>query len=138
MNFFLPLLRLDFWFALVPDFMSPFFQTSFFLLFALLLLFGAVLRIVSRQKKYDVYTRNTFVKVGTMLLTMGALGFLWLFFSLEGVYFLGARFWFLVWVVGFVAWIVSIRRYVVRDVPALKARQQSRAEANKYLPRRSR
>lgn len=131
-----PLISPSFWFDLFPNTMSPGFERGFFLFFGLLVVVGAVVRIVSRHRKDDKYVIRTFKQIGRLLLVMGLLGLLWFFFAFEEVYFLGARFWFLIWLIGLIAWIVSIVKYVKIQVPADRAATKSRAEFNKYLPRR--
>lgn len=131
-----PLIDPSFWFKLQPDLLSPTFEKGFFIAFGLMVIIGAIIRIVSRQKRHDKYVRQMFSRIGTMSLSMGLVGLVWLFFSYEMIYLLGARFWFLVWLVGLIIWVVMIVRFVKKDIPARKQEEQHRASANKYLPRK--
>lgn len=131
-----PLLDPGFWFALQPDLLSPAFEKGFFILFGLMIIFGAIIRIVAKQKKYDRYIAQTFNKIGVMLLSMGLIGLSWFFFTFEGIYIVGARFWFILWLIGLVAWIWSIVKFVKKDIPELKAEREARADANQYLPKK--
>ena len=128
--------QLSFWTSLFPHALSPAFETVFFLLFALMMIVGAVVRIVARHRVDDRSLLRTAGKVGKMLIIMGLLGMAWFFFTFEETYFFGARFWFLIWSVGLVVWIATIVRYVRVTIPAEKARNKNREEFNKYLPRR--
>ncbi len=131
-----PLISPSFWFSLFPDAMGPLFERGFFVFFGLLIVVGAIVRIVARHRKEDKYVLRTFKRIGKMLLTMGLLGLLWFFFTFEEIYFLGARFWLLVWAVGLIYWIYTIVRYVKVEVPADRLAMQNKADFNKYLPRR--
>lgn len=106
------------------------------MLFGVMVIIGAIVRIVARHRKEDRYLRKTFQSIGQMLVTMGILGMLWFFFSFEGIYMLGARFWFLVWAAGLVYWIIAIVRFAKITVPHIKEEASKRSEQNKYLPRK--
>lgn len=119
-----------------PHALSPAFETAFFLLFSLMTIVGAVVRIVARHRVDDRHLLRTFGKIGKMLIVMGLLGMIWFAFTFEETYFLGARFWFLMWGAGLIAWITTIVRYVRHTIPAEKEAHKHREEFNKYLPRR--
>lgn len=131
-----PLIDPGFWFSMFPGTLSPVFEKVFFLLFAIMMIVGAVVRITARHRVEDRHMLRTFGKIGKMFIVMGILGMVWFFFTFEGTYFLGARFWFLLWTAGLIAWIVAIVRYVRVTIPAEKAEKKNREEFNKYLPRR--
>lgn len=131
-----PLFELSFWFDLQPSAFSPVFEKSFFLFFALMVLIGAVARIVARYKKGERFMVITYKKIAAMLFTMGMFGMLWFFFSFEQAYLLGARFWFVLWLVGLLVWFVAILRYSKIHVPAMKAVLAKKASDNKYMPRK--
>jgi ACR3 family arsenite efflux pump ArsB len=131
-----PLITFSFWFSLFPESLGPVFERIFFLLFGLMIVLGAVVRIVARHRKDDKYVIRTFKKIGQMLLVMGLLGLLWFFFTFEEIYLLGARFWLLIWVIAAGYWTFTIWRYVKKTIPAERAATQNKADFNKYLPRR--
>lgn len=138
MNFLSPLFDWHFWFDLTPTRMSPMFESGFFFLFVLALAAGAVLRMMVRNGKYDKYKAIVFKKIAALCSWSGIAGMIWFFFTFEEVQFFGSRFWILI---GFVCIAIakfSIWRYVKKEVPLLKHREQSRSEVNKYLPRRKR
>lgn len=131
-----PLFQLDFWFRLDPVGLSTVFETAFFFLFAILIILASVSRIIARQKKGDRFSVKAYKLLGQMFMTMGILGMLWFFFTFEEIYFLGARFWFLVWLIGLIVWLVGIYRYIKVAVPEMKNHSKQKAEANKYIPRK--
>jgi hypothetical protein len=132
-----PLIELDFWFALQPNGLSPTFEKGFFALFGLMIIIGAVMRIVARQKKHGRYHIMTFKHVAAMLITMGFVGLVWFFFTFELIYLLGSRFWFLVWIIGLVAWCGHIIKFVKVRIPEMRAAGERKAQENKYLPRKN-
>lgn len=133
-----PLFKPSFWFDFTPEPLTPFMETGLFATFGIMALLGAVIRIVAKSEKYSVELSSIFRKIGSMLTVMGINGFVLYFFTFEGVYILGARFWFLIWFVGVVAWLVAIwyDATVVKPNKGLDA--AARRERNKYQPRRSR
>lgn len=134
-----PILHPSFWFSFHP---SPLMASSSRLLlvgFTLFIVVGIVIRVVGRRKApSDRFVLETFYKVSRLLSTLGLLGLLWLFFAVEEVTFLQARYWMLVWFVGLLVWVFFIWRFVSKTVPAERARRNESRERNKYLPGRNR
>jgi magnesium-transporting ATPase (P-type) len=138
MNFLSPLIDWQFWFDLTPIRMASTFEGMFFGLFALFIIAGAVIRMVTRNRSYEKYRAEMLKRVAGIFTTTGIVGLVWFFFTFEEIQFFGARFWFLVIIVGVVVALVRLARFTKREVPVLQHREQSRSEVNKYLPRRSR
>lgn len=133
-----PLLEPNFWFALQPNALSPLFEKGFFTIFGAMIIIGAVIRIVARQKKHDKYLILVFRRLATMFITMGFIGLVWFFFTFEFIYLLGSRFWFLVWLIGLIIWTVQIIRFAKVKVPQMREEGERKAQENKYLPRSNR
>lgn len=138
MNFLSPLWSMSFWFDLTPTRMASVWEAMFFAFFALMILGGSVLRMVVRNGKYDRYRGIVLKKIATLSSWLGASGLVWFFFTFEEIQFFGSRFWFLLWALSLIVGVCVIIRYIKKDVPALQCREQSRADVNKYLPKRSR
>lgn len=134
---FRPLFQSSFWFDLTPVSFSPFFERAFFVVFALFIIGGATLRIMGKNKAIDTYNRRAVQKAARFAMGLGIAGFAIYFFTFEEIQFFGARFWFLLWFIALVGAVVQIVRFYKIEVPQLRHRDQSRVEANKYLPRRS-
>lgn len=133
-----PLIKPSFWFDLTPTAMGPGFERLFFIVFAAMVIAGAATRIAARNKLTDKYERIIALRAANLAFAFGLVGFLIYFFTFEEIEFFGARFWFLVWLGALVVGVVRLVRYAKKEVPALRHRDQSRVEANKYLPRRNR
>ncbi len=138
MNFFSPLLDWQFWFDLTPIRMASTFEAMFFGIFALFIIAGSVIRMVTRNRSSEKYRAEMLKRIAGIFSATGGIGLIWFFFTFEEIQFFGARFWFLVIIVGVVIALIRLRRFMKRDVPVLQHREQSRAEVNKYLPRRGR
>jgi glucan phosphoethanolaminetransferase (alkaline phosphatase superfamily) len=138
MNNLLTLFRPSFWFDLQPLGFSPLFEQGFFLLFALLIILGCASRIAARHRKDDRFMKKTYRYLGQLFLTMGIAGMVWFFLTFEQIYLFGARFWFLFWLIGFVAWGWWIYRYVNVTVPQLKQQGKEKNQDQQYLPRKKR
>lgn len=124
-----------YWFDLTPVRLSSAFEVGFFVLFTLMIMAGLAFRIVNKNRQ-DKFERIVLERATVLSLTTGCLGLLWLFLSFEEISIFGARFWFLFLVLLFVGLTVRVYRYKRFQVPQLRLLEQSKAEANKYLPRR--
>ena len=138
MNFLLPLFDWHFWFDLTPIRMSAPFEAGFFVLFAVAIIAGAVIRMYVRNAKLEKYRAEIFRRLAVIDTIAGIAGFVWFFFTFEEIQFFGARFWFLFIVIGVGIAKIRLYRYMRKDVPMLQHREQSRAEVNKYLPKKHR
>ena len=74
-------------------------------------------------------------RAADMLATLGGLALVLFFFSFEQIRVLGARFFYLVWMLGLVAWIVGIIVLRKREARAAGFVDHTRVEREKYLPR---
>ncbi|MEK7183867.1 MAG: hypothetical protein AAB776_04520 [Patescibacteria group bacterium] len=123
------------WFDLTPVRMSSTFEVGFFILFSLMIVAGLAFRIM-RKTRQDKFERITLERATAIALSGGLLGLVWLFLSFEEISIFGARFWFLILVFILVFLLVRLYRFRKIKVPQLRMLEQSKAEANKYLPRR--
>ncbi|MDA0208510.1 MAG: hypothetical protein O3B64_03885 [bacterium] len=136
---FRPLLNLNFWFDLKPSALTTTASTAFFVFFVGLVLTGLIIRILARKrKKADRYLGRIYLRSGAMVTIMGLLGLFWFFLADQQIYLFGAKFWLLIWVIVGVIWKISIYRYVKNVVPEKRKIEQSKADVNKYLPRKKR
>ncbi len=73
-------------------------------------------------------------KIVHMGLTMGILGLVYIFFAWQGVAFLAARFWILIWAITILVWLAFIAKYMIKEVPKLRARIEDKRKFDKYIP----
>jgi hypothetical protein len=107
--------------------------------FAWFLVAAGVLYAVSRYfKKVDDLKQGIFRRFARLLLNVGVLGMLILFFSYEQAPILGMRLWFLLLFVYLLVRLGFLITYIIRDYPRHKAAVVERERKEKYLPRRKR
>lgn len=133
-----PIIDPGFWFDLTPVRMSPAFETVLFVLFALFVIAGAVMRIYVRSRVLEKYVAQAVLRFAKIATVSGVTGFILLFFAFEEIQFFGSRFWILVWLIGVAVAVGFVVKFMRQVAPLLRDREKSRAEVNKYLPRRSR
>ncbi len=132
-----PVLTASFWFDLTPNAMGPLFSKIFFIIFAVLVIAASAARIVANNKLTDKYHKIIALRAANIAFITGILGFVIYFFTFEEIQFFGSRFWFLVLLLGVIVAVVRLLKYAKKDVPAMRKHEQSKAEVNKYLPRRN-
>lgn len=137
-DLFKPLLTVSFWFDLTPPPLSPLVIKILFGFFAILVIGGAVLRIIAGRWKKDKHLFDGYRRIVALLLTMGCLGLVLFFFSYEQIQLFGAHFWYAVWGLVTIVWLVFIIRHFVKFVPAERERLHLKQEQMKYLPRQKR
>lgn len=111
-------------------FFAVFFGT--FILLKILLLTMGRQYIVSLSK----YHKALVYRLENLLVTMGILGLLWLFFVYELIPFFSGRFWFIIWALVVAIWAYYIFYSASVEVPVLVRRDKERESARKYLPRK--
>ncbi len=131
----LNLLHLDYWFS------QPFTARGLTLRllvggFLLFIVKGLILKILS-QYQNDKAKRLLLKRAGSLGITMGFLGLMWMFFRQERVAFLAWRFWLLLWSVITVIWAYGLARYAFKRIPEINAEEAKRANLEKYLPKKS-
>ncbi len=124
----------SYWFTLAPAQVDGMSGTLIFGFFVLLFVLGIVMKIVSKQRVKDTYLLEVARKGITLLVTMGLLGSVLYFFSYERIRFFGARFWYVIWLIGLAYWIFCLVRFVKTEVPTKRQEEKSKAEHKKYFP----
>lgn len=130
-SFFLP----TYWLTLQPPEVGGLLGNMVLGVFVASLVFGIIGRIVIDRKGADRYKREIGGRISTLLVTMGVLGVILFFFSFERIQLFGARFWYPMWIIAALVWTFVIVRYVQRDVPSKRAREEALKARGKYLPR---
>jgi hypothetical protein len=107
-----------------------------FATFFVLLVIGVFSRIVAAHRTEDKYMKRVGEKFSNLFITMSLLGIVVFFFSFQHISFFGARFWYLFWVIGVVAWLLAIVRFIKNEVPEKRRKDLEHVEKMKYMPRR--
>lgn len=103
--------------------------------FAVVVLVAVIIKIWQFKKQPDKLTNILSDKYFNLLLAMGLIGFIYVWFRYERVYFLSGRFWLVVWLATFLVWLGFIWRYQYRTVPELKSKKEQKERFEKYLPK---
>jgi len=131
---FFDLISLKFWFTLNPGPINYKLQLFLTWLFGGILILGVIFRILTIVQRKKIIAK-IWRKFYRLCLTMGLIGFLLLFFFYEGVAILGARFWFLVWLLILIIWLVYILIYLIFKIPKIKKEREEKKQFEKYLPK---
>ncbi|MFH2062703.1 MAG: hypothetical protein ABIJ46_00945 [bacterium] len=142
MNFFAgfaPFLDYRYWLNPSPVPLGPSLVGSMAVFFAWFLIAAVVLYLVARSmRRHDRLKADICRRAGNLMLTVGLLSMLELFFAYEQVPVLGMRLWFLVILVVFIEWLVKLVVFAVRDYPVIRRQEEERARFEKYLPKSAR
>ncbi|NCN07744.1 protein BatD [Candidatus Falkowbacteria bacterium] len=113
-------------------------NTVYFLLvvFGILLGLAIGVKIAKKKTQKDTFYKILLQKYFVMLMTTSVIGLFLVWFRYERAFFLSARFWLLVWFIGFVAWLVVILKYQFKVIPEAREKLQKTQEFNKYLPKK--
>lgn len=99
---------------------------------------GLIGRIVVDRRGDDRYKKEIGSRISSLFITMGLLGVILFFFSFEQIQLFGARFWYPIWMITVLVWGFFIVRFVKREIPAKRAREEMLREQSRYLPRANR
>lgn len=132
------LFELAYWINPNPGIMSvgtTLFIGSLFVLCLVLKFFGRMIYFQNRKNLAKPEKKLLFM-TESLLLTMGSLGLVWLFFAYQTVPYVSTRFIFLIWVVGFFVWAYIIAQYAFTEFPKAMQSIKERERLEKYLPRK--
>ncbi len=129
------LLSWSYWFSLQVSELMPSVKTALLVAFAALFVCGIVMGSLAKKKSGSMFWAEGGKRLSSLGVWMGVCGLLLVFFTHELVYFFGARFWYLVWLAVFIAWLISIVRYILTVVPKRSAAFAERARIDKWLPK---
>lgn len=132
----------------IPEFLQPIYWLTtkpasvagtsgriVFTVFLALFIAGIIVRVLS-SKQVEKYKTIAMTRLANLLVTMGLLGAVLYFFSYERIQFFGGRFWYPIWILGFVVWGGMLLYYVKKQVPKIREEAILRKEKTKYLPKR--
>ena len=103
-------------------------------IFAIMVIAGTVAYVVSTRRHNSPLVRKVFSKISNLLLIMGIIGVLLVFFREQRVYALSIPILFYLWMIGLIVWLVFLFIFLFKKVPAKKREMEERKEKEKYLP----
>jgi len=125
------LFSLHFWFNLRPPALLPIYQ-KFFIGLVIALIVASFIFWFIKSKRRNVYI-NFWRNLYYFSFTNSFIGIVLLFFSYELVPFLSARFWFLLWGAGIIAWLIFIFKSLIA-IPKRRKKIAEEEEYKKYIP----
>src|SRR3989339_95439 len=126
----------SFLFDLTPPPLTSVSERFLPVVFSVLILTGIVLWIRSRRMHKAVGPkRKRFLRIGRAAVTFGLIGLFLFFFSFEQVRLLGARFWYVLWLLFVFAWGAFLWWTTFRKRPYQESETGIRKEREKYLPK---
>lgn len=126
------LLSIKFWFNLRPGLLTPVFAKTLTGLIIFFLVSGIVFYLINRSKKYNLYS-PIWTSLSAFGFTNFAIGLVVWFFNYELIPLLSARFWFLLWGAGILAWAIMIY-LMLPKIRAKKEQAKEKQEYKKYIP----
>lgn len=129
------LLSWSYWFSLQARELMPSVKLALVVAFALLVALGIVARVIAGKKSESMFWSEGGRRFSSMALWMGVLGLLLVWCTHELVYFFGARFWYLVWLIVFLIQAVRLVKFLIVDVPKRSTACAEKARIDKWLPK---
>ena len=136
MGLFAPLIRLSFWFNVVPPPFSPFFDAlmlwgnAAFIILSILLI-----AVASKAKTLEKDVRKFLRRVASWSGWLGVLRLVFYGINWLRVPVLSMRFLLLFWIVPFVWWAVKLALYFFLERPKANAAAAERHAYEKWLPK---
>jgi len=125
-------LNLNYWFSGTP---TDFYWWKYVAaVFILLLIVGFVARILSKKKKLGRSHRKLMLEIKTPFFIFGIIGLILTFFRYEGVKYLSIRFFFLLLLLSFVAWLAYTIFKIRVMYPRVECEYKGKEDENKYRP----
>jgi len=120
-------------FSLRPQAMSNRALIILAVAFALLILIGILFKLISLKTK-DGLKVKAWRKMFYLFLSMGIVGFIYLFFAWQGVAVLSSRLLLLIIVLVIVVWLAFILHYLLFVIPKLRKDIEEKRKYQKYIP----
>ena len=131
-----PLLDPSFWFNTTPPPLQPENEKILFAFFAIMLVLGAIIRMVGTRRKEDKHVTEVFNRIGKLFVTTGLWGLVLFLFAFERIPFFSARFWYIILACAFLAWLGMILYFIFKVIPKEKSKRSEEIARDKYLPKK--
>ena len=120
-------------FSLRPPLMSQRALLLLLIICCALIVAAVISKLIAIRTK-DVLRTKGFNRLFHLYLTMGIIGFVYLFFSWQGVVLLSARFWLVGWLLALIIWKFFVVKYLYIEVPKQRTAIDQRRAMQKYIP----
>lgn len=130
-----PFLKPSYWLAMSPPPMVPVVDRVLLVLFAAMVVASVALKVFTLRKGFEKMYRKAMVRTAHAMFWLGLFGLYLSAMNYERVPILSSRFWYVIWAVLFGVAAYRISKYVVKDIPAIRAKEMEREQAGKWLPK---
>lgn len=130
---FANLLSVNYWFSELTASNS---QTLLIMLavFGTMIAAAIILYFLVKAERVEKILGHGLLRLASLLVWMGILGFVYLFFRYESAAFFSRRFWLGLWVIGLIVWLVFIGRFFIKKMPQLRQAKMEQERLKRYLP----
>jgi len=101
--------------------------------FGLCIILGLVSKVLAKKTR-DGLKIKSLRQLFYLLVTMGILGFVYLFFAWQKITLLAGRFWLLIWLLTVIIWLGVIGRYMFFKAPKIRTEIEKKRKFEKYVP----
>src|SRR3989338_3815358 len=101
--------------------------------FSVMIVAGLLIKLY-RQRIKDGLKIKALDRLFRLLLAIGVLGLIYLFFAWQCVVLLAARFWLLAIIISGLVWLGFILKYLLVEMPKLRHKLEQKRKFEKYLP----
>lgn len=115
--------------------MIPAVEKVLFVAFLVMVVGAVALKLYSLRKGHDKFLRKAMTRTAYATFWLGVFGLYLSAVNYERIYLLSSRFWYLVWLALFGIAAYRILKYVLKEIPAIHAKEAEREQANKWLPK---
>jgi len=129
------IISINYLFTLRPGNFSDTTQKWVLIFLAIVLTISIISWLIVYRRKIQPTLVKLFKKIYHLLTTTAITGFILFFFRYENIPLLGARFWWLLLLIGDLIWLGFIIKYCLKKLPQEKTNYQRQQEINKYLPK---
>ena len=101
-------------------------------IFSILIIAGVVSKVLAKTN--DSLKAKGYTRFFYLFLSMGLIGYLYLFFAWQGAVLLSARFWLLILLIFALTWAGFIIKYLAKDAPKQREEINKKRQFEKYIP----
>lgn len=115
--------------------MLPVVEQVLLVVFAVFVIASIVLKLFTLRKGIEKMYRRAMVRIAHAMFWLGLFGLFLSAVNYESTPVLSARFWYLIWAALFGVAAYRISKYILKDIPAVQAKEMEREQTNKWLPK---
>ncbi|MAF13752.1 MAG: hypothetical protein CMI53_02560 [Parcubacteria group bacterium] len=116
-----------------PPAMSDRAITILLVAFTALIVVGILYKIKTKTDR-DGLKVKAYIRLFHLGLTIGILGYVYVFFAWQGITLLAGRFWLIILLLIALVWLGFIGKYLLREAPKMRKSIDQKRNFEKYIP----